>query len=422
MYRLLIVDDDEILRQGLVQNIDWNKNGIEVVAQAKNGKEAIKQIQIYMPEIILSDIRMPFMDGIELSKYVYEYYPQIKMLLLSAYEEFEYAKKAIQYHVSDYIMKYESNDVILDRIQQMIQQYEIDKKHNEMIDRNKDYLLRDLIQQLCFNHLEDEEIKLRTQSIGEKFNQGVYGVLSFAVETYNSKRQTRLINLASEKQLITFIGQFLQNNQYDYVVFQDKESMKFVVNYTAKKALSVDELQKELEALIVEMESSNPINMNIGGGGFYHELADIHKSYLEAEEAMSILKLMENGNAHCGAKVMLYGGIKNKQENMADMIDKVVKYIDLHYADQDLSLNSIANFVYLSPNYISTLFKKYKDINLSNYIIQVRMDIAEKLLKESDYKAYEIANMVGYTNSQYFSILFKRSKGVSPSDYRQQNL
>ena len=420
MYRLMIVDDDEIIREGLVKNINWNENGIQVVAEAKNGKEALEKIELFIPEIILSDIQMPFMDGIELAKYIYEHNPQIKILLLSAYEEFEYAKKALQYHVSDYIMKYESNDMILDRVKQLIVEYEIDKKHKEIIDRNKDYLMKDFIQQLCFNKLEKNDIDKKIEDINIEYKTGLFSVLSFAIETYNSKRETSIITLSNDQKIINHINVFFKQNEFLTVVFQDKENIKFVINYKGYVELTADMFRKKLELLVYEIESSNPINMQIGGGNFYLRLEDIYKSYMEAEQALSTVKLIERGRK--GSRVILYGSTKNKHENMADTMDKIVQYINEHFSDTDLSLNTIAKQVYLSPNYISTLFKKYLDVNISNYIIDIRMKKAEKLLRESDYKAYEIANMVGYTNSQYFSILFKRSIGISPTDYRSQNL
>jgi len=419
MYRLMIVDDDEIIREGLVKNINWNEYGIQVVAEAKNGKEALEKIELFIPEIILSDIKMPFMDGIELAKYLYEHNPQIKILLLSAYEEFEYAKKALQYHVSDYIMKYESNDVILDRVKHLIIQYEIDKKHNEIIDSNKDYLMKDFIQQLCFNKLEKGEIEKKIDDVNSEYKTGLFSVLSFAIETYNSKRETSIITLSNDQKIINHINEFFKQNEFITVVFQDKENIKFVINYKGYVELTADMFRKKLELLVYEIESSHPINMQIGGGNFYTRIEDIHKSYLEAEEALSTVKYIEKGRR--GSRVILFGTTKDKHGNMAETMDKIVQYINEHFSDTDLSLNTIARQVYLSPNYISTLFKKYLDVNISNYIIDIRMKKAAKLLRESDYKAYEIANMVGYTNSQYFSILFKRSIGISPTDYRSQN-
>ena len=112
MLRLMIVDDDEILRNGLVHNICWSEKNIEVVGTAKNGKEAVEKISVLAPDLILSDVQMPFMDGLELAEYVYKVYPEIKVILLTAFEIFEYAQRALNYGVTSYILKYESNDKI----------------------------------------------------------------------------------------------------------------------------------------------------------------------------------------------------------------------------------------------------------------------------------------------------------------------
>ena len=421
MYRLLIVDDDEILRSGLASNIDWNSHGIQVVAQAKNGKEAVEMIERTMPEIVLSDIRMPFMDGIELAKYVSEYFPRIKMILLSAYEEFSYAKKAIQYRVYDYVMKYESNDVILEKVCGMITQCRIDREHEDIRQENKSYLLRDYIQQLCLNEYENtmELYEDRPIDLFNGFGDGRYIVLSFAMETYNSKRESRIVCTKHDGNIMHYIMEFMKERQMQSVCFQDKESVKVVVNIKDRVSFTIEKFQQQLEQLAHRMEEENPLNMYISGGSICEELTQLHNSYLGAEETMSVLKLMDRTKTD--TRVMLSGTAKSKQENMADVMEKIVQFIQNNYDNPELSLNQISKYVYLSPAYVSTIFKKYKEVTISNYIIDVRMRTAEKLLKESSYKAYEIANMVGYTNSQYFSILFKKYRGVSPSEYRQMS-
>ena len=109
MLKLMIVDDDEILRVGLVRNIPWEERGITVVGTARNGKEAVEKLSRLLPDIILSDVQMPFMDGLELAEYVSNTYPYIKLILLTAFEIFEYAQRALRYGVTSYILKYESN-------------------------------------------------------------------------------------------------------------------------------------------------------------------------------------------------------------------------------------------------------------------------------------------------------------------------
>ena len=123
MLRLMIVDDDEILRNGLVHNICWNEKNIEVVGTARNGKEAVEKIPILEPNLILSDVQMPFMDGLELAEYVSKVYPNIKLILLTAFEIFEYAQRALKYGVTSYVLKYESNDKILDEVATAAEKY-----------------------------------------------------------------------------------------------------------------------------------------------------------------------------------------------------------------------------------------------------------------------------------------------------------
>ena len=105
MYRVIIIDDEAVVREGLKHTIDWSEHGFELSGDYANGREAWDAIQQNKPDLIISDISMPFMDGLELAGMVTTHFPYIKMIILTGFDEFEYAQQAIRLKVSDFILK-----------------------------------------------------------------------------------------------------------------------------------------------------------------------------------------------------------------------------------------------------------------------------------------------------------------------------
>lgn len=119
MHKILIVDDDRIIRKGLIQTIPWAKNGFHVTGEAGDGEEALAMIRKDPPQVVVSDIRMPFMDGLELAKHTKETYPDIKFIFLTGYEDFSYAKRAIDLQAVDYLLKPVERDILLEKAKQV---------------------------------------------------------------------------------------------------------------------------------------------------------------------------------------------------------------------------------------------------------------------------------------------------------------
>ncbi|MBD9157626.1 MAG: response regulator, partial [Lachnospiraceae bacterium] len=105
MYKVLLVDDEALTREAISENIPWGKLGFELVASCENGRDAMEVIRQKKPDLVLTDICMPYVDGIELAKYIFENCPDTKTIIISGYDEFEYAKQAVRYQVMEYILK-----------------------------------------------------------------------------------------------------------------------------------------------------------------------------------------------------------------------------------------------------------------------------------------------------------------------------
>lgn len=127
MYHVLIVDDEKYIRRSIINRIDWEKCGGEVIGEAADGEEAYEMIGLYQPEVVITDIRMPGMDGLKLAEIVSREYPHIKLVLISAYNDFEYARKAIQYGVKEYLLK----PVMEEEMEEVLIRLEKERKQSE---------------------------------------------------------------------------------------------------------------------------------------------------------------------------------------------------------------------------------------------------------------------------------------------------
>lgn len=416
MLRLMIVDDDEILRDGLVHNICWNEKNIEVVGTARNGKEAVEKIPVLEPNLILSDVQMPFMDGLELAEYVSKTYPNIKLILLTAFEIFEYAQRALRYGVTSYILKYESNDKILDEVATAAEKYVRESESRKLVQEGKRQMKYELIRDLCWKELNQVEIHKRMQLCEWAEDNAEYGILLCHVsndeteKTLNYLNRVRKISEQIKRILMEYVQEVYTFSDEHYTILLTKQD----------KNLEWSTALNKLEEKICLWEKEDQMGILCGTDQPAEELKDIHERYSHSKETLE--KEMLLVRSENSPRIIMYGTSRHGQGQGAEIIERIKNTIDRHYSDEKLSLSMIAEEVFLSSNYISSLFKKQEQMTISDYIMQVRISKAKKLLSSTNYKTYEIANMVGYTNSQYFSVLFKRITGYSPTEYKQLDL
>lgn len=416
MLRLMIVDDDEILRDGLVHNICWNEKNIEVVGTARNGKEAVEKIPVLEPNLILSDVQMPFMDGLELAEYVSKTYPNIKLILLTAFEIFEYAQRALRYGVTSYILKYESNDKILDEVATAAEKYVRESESRKLVQEGKRQMKYELIRDLCWKELNQVEIHKRMQLCEWAEDNAEYGILLCHVsndeteKTLNYLNRIRKISEQIKRILMEYVQEVYTFSDEHYTILLTKQD----------KNLEWSTALNKLEEKICLWEKEDQMGILCGTDQPAEELKDIHERYSHSKETLE--KEMLLVRSENSPRIIMYGTSRHGQGQGAEIIERIKNTIDRHYSDEKLSLSMIAEEVFLSSNYISSLFKKQEQMTISDYIMQVRISKAKKLLSSTNYKTYEIANMVGYTNSQYFSVLFKRITGYSPTEYKQLDL
>ena len=420
MYRLMIVDDDEMLRKSLVQNVDWAGQGIEVVAEAANGREALCKMDESMPQLIVTDIQMPIMDGLKLTETISRLYPEVRIVLLTAYEEFEYAKKALEYRVSQYVLKYESQEAILDAVLQAVAQMEAETESRRLKGKNLDMQRRNFFREISCTKTSLGEIREQAERLGISLPQGPCLMVSFKIEALKAMDEIPFLVQTKEwfRAIEDAIGKRSGEAGYDISFFQGKEYLNAVIMTRGQGARNlIDLLGDAMSRLMNQLN----IHLYAGIGRWYETIDCIHESYMEAIKLNNLRDVLDREYPKRQYPILEYSPDMFAEETLDELAGKVTGYINACYAKPELSLEQIAGQVHLSANYVSTLFKKHYGMNISDYMIKVRMEHAAKLLSDTNFKTYEIAERVGYTNSQYFSVLFKKFYGMTPKEYRNQN-
>lgn len=411
VHRLLIVDDDEILRNGIEKNINWKAEEIQVVGTARNGRECLGMIQDCLPHIILTDIKMPFMDGMQLAEAIYNLYPNIKIVLLTAYDDFAYVKKALSYKVTEYVMKYEDNDAILAAVKKAAKEYDRRKNDIDMMQRSAQLLNNKFLNDLVTKVQPEAIMRSQAKQLAIYFFETGYQMICFEIKSKSGNAVSWQAEQLRE-QCGNLIADCLKNKSQKGYCFTANDHLNVLIS--GREANDAVELLPVMNAV----EESLHVSLIAGVGRYYDDYDGILKSYNEAVQALSEYDFMDGNNYK--QKIIYYAKRSNTGNPYANIIKVVKNYIDKNFGNEKLSLNMIAEEVHLTPSYISTIFKKYCKKNIVDYMIEVRITHAKDLLEKTDLKSYEISDRIGYTNSQYFSVLFKKNTGISPMEYRQK--
>ena len=416
MYNVMLVDDEEEVRVAIEKKINWEELGFKVVASAENGSDALEKALDCQPDVVMTDINMPFMNGLEFSKQLKAELPATKVVIFSGYDEFDYAKEAIELSAEEYILK----PIDADELHQVFARIkvrlddEFDKRRNFQI-LEKYYqesfpLFREqFIIGLIEGHIESERLKEISAEYGEGIRGNFYAVgiikLSFDESQLNADSKRLLsvsLNQLAKERLSTKKNYHCLNYLGDVIVlgcFEDKEEY--------------NEFELELDQICKLSKKLLDIKTIAGIGAQVPVLEEISESYKTAKDASTYCSLYFENQAV---------SIKDLEAkaNANNLVEKAKDYISEHYKDSQLSVDRLCNVLNVSPNYFSTLFKKNTGLSFVNYLTNIRMEKAVWLLEHTDEKAYMIAGMIGYDEPNYFSYVFKKAYGISPSKYRQK--
>jgi two-component system, response regulator YesN len=533
MHKVAIVDDDRIIRRGLVNTIPWERYGYQLVGEASDGEQGLKLIDDFQPQIVISDIKMPFMDGLEMARIAKEKYPEIKLILLTGYDDFTYAQEAIKIRAFDYLLKPVDKEVLLEKVLKASAEWDNEHKTKQKIHEGMPFFKMKFFKRLLENQWTENEMLGEAAALGMQFTGQTFVVLLIKLDgrCTVSPQTTGAVEAKDDfKQYIFNVCEELMwREQKGSVV--EYEGDELILIYTSNETAEVAaQGARELaERIKHTVKHSLQTTVTITLGGAHAGCSSIAMSYRQARAALEFRHLFgkdkvfsmvdigcssSHGSVEINGKeaeitekvklgfvqdalrllddleqemlqqksislhhvrlisvqlvislfrgagqwakeweavqrvnISLYYTQINGMQTIAEMmllvrqiisdlavfiatrresmrcqaVAEAVAYIEEHYAEQELSLQDVAKHVHMNPVYLSGLFKQEKNINFSDYLLQTKMRHAMELLRCDNMKTYEVAQRVGYSNPQYFSVCFKKYTGISPLEFKNKS-
>ncbi len=512
MYKVLLVDDERIILDGISRIVDWESTGTVLAGTARNGIEAYEKVIEDPPHIIISDIKMPGMDGLQLAAKVSAEYPEIKLILLSGFGEFEYAQSAIEYGVKHYLLKPCNENKIMEVLQELVSELNQEQQSEQFVSNMreglakvlphvKEQFLKEFVTNKTygnrdweyFSHLfqldlGDRKVRLILFHLDGPFEfEHLFAVKNIAEELLDNNVLSSTVGdhvlivvedttsagtLQEQIKLIreTFLryykidltialsesGEIIQARSLykqtieclNYRFYLGEGSLITETDIVGLDRTESEELSFNEDNLIMQIKTGNREEAVREINLFFQKLSELRsdittvKSYV-IQLFMAMIRLGDSENRHGYmdkvVKLMQldtlqaiqsffketadeitsnhYEQTKNKH---SAIVSKVVDIINDHLGNPELSLNWVAHqMLYMNSDYLGKLFKKETGEKFSNYVMRVRISKAIDLIhQKSDIKIFELAEQLGFgDNPQYFSQVFKKYAGCSPSEY-----
>ncbi len=374
-HKLLVVDDEKPIREKLKNNIDWEEEGYHIFAAA-DGEEALDIIKEQEIDILVTDIQMPKLSGMNLIEKSRKINPELKIIVISGYAEFEYAQKSIRFGVNEYLLKPFRSQKLLSVVNQARKDLELEK--------NKEAKLEELREEIS-NYLNSNQLQSSyAWMVEDAFFESQSMILKKIELESVLKRGSRDDVLKAVNNIIEEISELSLNKQKLFIILNNLilESFKIMkeLDYDAEDLLEV-----------IDRESLEGLN---------------YKDLKEVEVFLKEL-LLHLHNLICF----------NPAERNQEIIEDMKKYIAENYQD-GITLSEMAGEFNLSTSYLSNLFHDETGESFSEYLNMLRLNKAKELLKSTDIKIYQIADRLGFNDAYYFSSWFKKLVGASPTTYR----
>ena len=522
-YKVILVDDEEEVIEAIKNRIFWEQLDLQIVGSATNGVKALELVEKLQPDIVITDIKMPYMDGLELSRRLNDEYRNVHVIIFTGFDEFEYAKEAVHLEVDEYMLK-PINAIELSECLNRVKN-SLDKEREEKLNVQKleNYFndVLPIIQTNFFvsliegrvneseyekflqvykidlkgpyfccavfhtseNNVPEEmsverEIKAR---IVKKFKcrEFIYLGNTVLIIELESKEDTveltdvcdkfcKWVNRVIGAVVTAGIGMVCDtilniNNSYDGA----REAVSYRVLYGTKRAINIDEITSNKQNMGLQSEETkmhelfkaiylgneqaiedatnrevDRIHSNSNTvsqyklytmemvGGFYRfcennfidfndflgEMSNPYEKVPKMDESI-LKKWIVKVSIEIGKKLKNVRNSKSRR-----LINDAKNIVADRYMEEDLSLDKVCSIMGVSNSYFSSIFKKEMGISFVSYLTDYRMDVAARLILDTNEKSYKIGEMVGYIDANYFSYVFKKKFGISPSKYRNTKL
>ncbi|MBO4650695.1 MAG: response regulator [Clostridiales bacterium] len=534
MLKVFLVEDEFVVREGIKNNIDWSGHGYDFCGEAGDGEVAYSMIQKLKPDIVITDIKMPFMDGITLSRMIKSEFPWIEIIILTGYEDFQFAREAIKIGVSCYLLKpvngesiMKEVDALSEKIREKKAEREAAKRYEEEMRERTELDKRDFFNTLIKGGKNTTELFAESKKLSiditalrynvvllkiwsDKHDIGEYSNSVLRVEDgvrrIADENGALFFDFTVEGTALLFKGD--DDNDIKKKIDRAIENMKELfsgykhIRYFgaigqtvgrvteihtsfdwASRAFAHSYLTSDNGFLVGSKEDLRPENNVeiLSEINPQHMDRRIMKRFLRAGDAAEIPFFLQEYLNNIGDQVLrssmlrqyiamdvyfcvadfsvnelglskdeleekvkfpageILASDQNTQEYLSeiihialdlredhslsryhDVMKDAIAYISEHYSDEELSLNTLAAQVNFSPNHLSSIFKQETGQPFIKYLTDYRMDMAKELLRRTSKKSNEIGIMVGYKDPHYFSYLFKKTQGVTPTQFRSK--
>ncbi len=305
MYKILLVDDEILVRDAIRENIDWEKLDCELIGDCENGKQAVEFVKTHEVDIVLTDILMPYMDGMELSHFLHDNYPDILIVIFSGFGEFEYAKKAIQYNVSEYMLKPVTAMELTKVIENMKEKLDSRKKEQRKMESltqvSQDYhknanVIRSKALDCLVKCTRDVQVSLdELERMGITFQAASYRVAVFDIDTYSEMYQMDM-DKQQESALMAFVlfnvGDEIVVRENAGVVYQEGNNRVCIIfagNRTKEFSESIHRICHEIQKKVKEVIG---LETSIGIGSWVRSPYELIYSYRLAAKAIDYRYLL----------------------------------------------------------------------------------------------------------------------------------
>ena len=444
MYRVIVVDDEILVREAICENINWSHLGYELVGNCENGKSAIEFLEENDVDVVLTDICMPYVDGMELSEYIHTNIPNTRIIIFSGYDEFEYAKKAIRYNVEDYLLKpvtaFELSEVLTKLKHSMdldLEQKNKIQRLRKVYNKNRLYLKSNVLMNLIKGNQNETEIRKELDEIGISLTYHAYRVAVIHTEEASvnecledAKKQSALMNFVVyniSDEIITKadIGNvFMENDNKVYIVFHTNKPKEFL---QISKAIC-DEIMETVQ-------KHTGLHLIIGIGSYVYSIGDMARSTDSAIQAlhygmkfqdrqvidMELLhdKIKESVNISEDAQELALSVKLNEKEKIETSIERAVYKIKAAYIEpaktilylQELA-QSVIELARSIEDYDNVIRIKKEEL-LYRIATSVSIDEAAGYLKRFSYELGEA--ILGQKN------IGQKKYAVMAMDYLEKN-
>ena len=433
MHKVLLVDDEAIIRKGVKNIINWEALGCMVAGEASDGLEGMEKIREIKPDIIVTDIKMPGLNGLDMVQETKALIPMAKIVILTGYRDFEYLQKAIKLGAFEYILKPSKIEDITAVVKRAVSEIQEEKVKQEEIDNLKKSLeekipliKQKLLYDLLFN-INQRNKKLKSEMELCNFSVGKF-ILSIVEITENDKLQYDEKLMYQQGIINSFLDIFSSPFNIEFFILSEYKIV-FILQCDNDLKDFQGEVTHRLRELKEMICGCFNIKINTASSSVGEGALAIH------EKMREVLKRTETVNSDFYQEDISYDSIKelnknneeliksynadkpSEAESMKIVIRKALEYMRNNYRET-ITLNDVAEHTYISACYLSRLFTKELGKSFVEYLSEIRIEKAKEFLKQDNYKTYEVAEMVGIKDAHYFSKLFKKCTGITPSEYK----